>query len=437
MQVDTIYRGDCLDILSETFTSLHQIFADYAVGLPKQFADVIYMDPPFFSNRIYEKPWKDTKIGFTDNEWGYSLAGLKGKYLTYMKNRIQKCHDVLKQTGSFYLHCDWHAGHYLKQICDDIFGYENFQNEIIWHYRSGGASKSRYSRKHDNIFFYTKSNQYTFNPDSLREPYAQSTIERLKHKGAREKNPDKNKLEKGRLPYDVWTIEHLQGNAQESLGYPTQKPETLLERIIKASSNPNEIVLDPFCGCGTTLSVAHKLGRHYVGIELSEKACIVVTERLKKLGATPKFHNSIYTVDMLKNLPPMSFQDYIIDICLKGHSKIKKTSDKGIDGFTDEGIPIQVKQSSITRPVLDEFETAVDRYYNQLGNTNKIKKGVMVGYGVPSDGFWREQREAEEQRNIIIRYMSIENCCDILNDRMRQMEQMEGWDKQKHLEIVK
>lgn len=446
MELNSIYRGDCLTVLSEKFTHIDKYFSDVGYGLPKEFVDLIYLDPPFFSNRDYEQPWGDESktIGFDDNDWGYGVDGLHGKYLPYMRERIQKCYNVLKKTGSFYLHCDWHAGHYLKQICDDIFGYNNFQNEVIWSYpQSIKSSRNKFLSNHDVLFFYTKTNLYVFNPQI--NDYTEKQLKRFKHEDEHgnfyydtRRDAQNNKkrvkvyLKKQGTPVgSVWYYSRVQGN--ESEGYPTQKPEALLERIIQASSNPGEIIFDPFCGCGTTLAVACKLNRNYIGIDLSEKACRVVIDRLKKLGATPKFHNSVYTVDMLKQLPPMQFQDYIIDICLKGHSKIRKTGDKGIDGFTDDGIPIQVKQSSITRPVIDEFETAIDRCYNQIGNTTRNKEGWVVGDGVPSDGVWREIREAKEQRNIIIKHISIQECCNLLNDRMRQMEVMEGWDKPKPL----
>lgn len=453
MELDTIYRGDCLDILSETFTSLHQVFADYGVGLPRQFADLIFMDPPFFSNRIYEKPWKDTKIGFTDNEWGYNLAGLKGKYLPYMKDRIQKCHDILKQTGSFYLHCDWHAGHYLKQVCDDIFGYNNFRNEITWCYSGRENPRQRmFARKHDTIFLYTKTKEYTFNVQY--KPYREKYVEQFfknddeDGKGLYQLQPDgrggkyKQYLNesKGQPINDSWIdIKPLnnRGSQHEALGYPTQKPEALLERIIKASSNSGEIILDPFCGCGTTLATAHKFGRHFIGIDLSLEACNIMKKRLEEIGAKSEVKNGIFTVDELKKMPAFNFQDYIIEICLKGISNIKKTRDMGIDGYTKEGSPIQVKQCKIQRTDIENFESALDRHYTNLGNEDKTKKGLIIGEGIPPDSVFAEITRIKEQRNIIIEFIGMQECCNILNERWTYMGRQEGWDKQKHLGVVK
>jgi len=392
------------------------------------------MDPPFFSNRNHERFGGDEykHVVFDDNNWGYSFDGLKGKYLPYMRERIQKCYDVLKNTGSFYLHCDWHASHYLKQICDAIFGYNNFRNEIIWHYRTGGVSKRWYGRKHDTILFYTKSKNYTFNPLEVKLYY-----------DSKPGLPDRNsgQDEKGYFHYvfqdDVIAVPAVFNLSNEFIGYPTQKPEDLLERIVKSSCPKNGIILDPFCGCGTTLAVAYKLNRHFIGVDISEKACRIVMDRLIKLGAEPKYHPGIYEVKQLKDLPPFIFQNYIVEICLDGISNLRKTGDMGIDGFTKDHIPIQVKQSKITRPIVDQFEIAIDRYYNQLGNQNKIKEGILVGDDIPSHGVFAEMELAKQQRDIHITFISIKKCCDILNDRLRQMEIMEGWYEQKQKKIVK
>ena len=197
---------------------------------------------------------------------------------------------------------------------DDIFGENNFQNEIIWHYRSGGGTARRFSRKHDNIFFYSKSKDYKFNTDKVREPYAPSTISRLAYKGARERDAQKVLERGGRIPDDVWLIEHIQGNSREASGYPTQKPEALLKRIIEASSNKDDIVLDPFCGCGTTLVVAHQLGRKWIGIDVSPIACNLMKDRLNKVGATNiRIIGAPKTIDELKALEPFQFQNWVID----------------------------------------------------------------------------------------------------------------------------
>jgi len=432
MQLDTIYWGDCKDILSEEFSRVDKYFADVGLSLPKECADLIYLDPPFFSNRKYEQVFGDDDVvrSFDDNKWGYGLDGLKSSYLPYMRDRIQKCYNVLKPTGSFYLHCDWHACHYLKQICDDIFGYNNFQNEIIWHYGLGAANRNAgFLRKHDNIYYYTKSKNFTFN--KLRGDVTPQMKAKYCHQddiGQYMLSYGKKYYLKGGKPFDdMWDIPTLSATAKERLGYPTQKPKALLERIIKASSNPGEIVLDPFCGCGTTLDAAYELDRHYIGIDLSQKACWIVNDRLKKAGATPSHKTGgDYSPNRLKKLPPFEFQEFIIKIFLQGRSN-RRTGDGGIDGWTDDDNPIQVKQSEkVGRPVLDQFETALNRYYSQLGNDGHKKRGVIIAYSF-TDGAFAEQRRAIGD-GIYIELMSVIQLYNKYKDRLRVAEVEAGWD---------
>ena len=166
---NTIYCGDCKEVLKK---------------FPDECVDLIYMDPPFFSNKTYEVIWKDGyEVRAFEDRW---KGGIE-HYIGWMEERIRECHRVLKKTGSIYLHCDWHASHYLKVMMDRVFGVNNFQNEIIWFYKTGGVSKRRFSRKHDNILFYTKSSKYTFNPQMeksyLTHKYGFSNIEIKRDEG--------------------------------------------------------------------------------------------------------------------------------------------------------------------------------------------------------------------------------------------------------------
>ena len=174
-------------------------------------------------------------------------------YLCFMAIRLLEMRRILKDDGSIYVHCDPTSSHYLKQLMDAVFDVANFRNEIIWTYGLGGSSPKRFSRKHDVILFYTKSNRYTFN-----KPQTPATSQRLKGqmKGAT----------------DVWDIPSLNNMAKERTGYPTQKPLALYERIIAASTNEGDIVLDPFCGSGTTLLAAQRLGRKWIGVDSSPTA---------------------------------------------------------------------------------------------------------------------------------------------------------------------
>jgi DNA modification methylase len=303
--------------------------------------DLVYIDPPFNSKRNYNQIYNN--IGTEDkaqaqafvDTWSWTLKaeealeeillnktgnytkqviklieGLrwvldKGSLLAYlvsMTQRINEIWRVLKPTGSFYLHCDPTASHYLKLVCDALFSSRGgeFQNEIIWCYKERELSKKHYNRKHDNIFFYTKSKEYTFNPNQILEPYSDYTLEkkfkyqdengfyRLRYKDGRNDPKEENEdtyrqySSKGVLPRDWWQIPILNQAAKERLGYPTQKPEALLEKIIKASSNEEDIILDCYCGCGTTIAVAQRLNRNWIGVDITYQSISLIIQRLEK-----------------------------------------------------------------------------------------------------------------------------------------------------------
>ena len=338
-------------------------------------ADLIYLDPPFFSNRHYEVVWGDeAEVRSFKDRW----AGGINVYVEWMKERIVKMHDVLKDTGSFYLHCDWHAGHYLKVMVDDVFGYNNFVNEIIWFYKTGGASKDKFARKHDTIFLYQKSDKRVFN--------LQQEKSFMMHKYGFKKSDFKIDKETG-LQYsmvymkDVWELPAVGSATKERLGYPTQKPEILMERIIQASSNIEDIVLDPFCGCGTAMAVAHRLNRKWIGIDISPTAINLIQKRIEKLGAVQGKDFDLVgmptTLSELKALEPFEFQNWVINE-MKARQSKKLSSDFGLDGYYDKTIfteraGIQVKQSeNVGRNVVDNFETALSR--------GKFTKGFIVAF---------------------------------------------------------
>lgn len=258
MKTDIVYCGDCLDVLRK---------------LPDSCVDLVYIDPPFGSNRDQVVRGRE-KRRFSDRFEDVTA------YLEYMKPRLLELYRVLKPTGSFYYHCDWHASHYVKVMLDgeDLFGYKNFQNEIVWCYKSGGASPGkRFSRKHDIILFYTKSEDYTFN--GMKEKSYNRDFKAYRFKGV-----DEYRDEAGWYTLvgmkDYWEIKMVGRTSRERLDYPTQKPLALLERIISVSSNEGDIVLDAFCGSGTTLAAAQRLGRRWIGIDTSPEACRLASRRL-------------------------------------------------------------------------------------------------------------------------------------------------------------
>ena len=432
MKIDTIYRGDCRDVLSQAYSEIDRYFALKGYGLPKEFADLIYMDPPFFSNKVYETFWPDDKEvrQFRDN-WGYTLDDLKNNYLPYMEERIWSCYNVLKKTGSFYLHCDWHAGHYLKTLCDKIFGYDNFRNELVWCYRGAATASNSYPRKHDTILYYTKTKDFTFNV--VYDPHTDAQLSRYNiiKEGKHYANM-KGKIRElgpGVRLMDWWEIPQLPNNAKERLGYPTQKPELLLDHIISASSNPEEIVLDPFCGCGTSIAVAHKLGRHFVGIDISNKACKVMRSRFfDNFNLKVPIIDSVVSEQDLKKLDAWAFQQYTIEIGHHGQCKSSRTNDKGIDGFTHDRIPIQVKQSDVGRPIVDSFETALNRFYAE--NNDKPKIGIIVGYYF-TDEAWKERKRAKIEHGLDIQFETIVELLNSVNRRYDTMEEMDGTYQEK------
>ena len=289
---NTLYTGDNLYILN---------------GLNSDSVDLIYLDPPFNSNRTYSAPIGSKSAGASFNDmWTWaevdefhlesmindypflvnyirSVEGIHGKammsYITYMTQRIIQMHRVLKDTGSFYIHIDPTASHYLKVICDRIFGVKNFRNEIIWHYYNGSnRSHKNFGKKHDIILFYSKSEHFTYNYDLMRESYTEDSSY------AKGTNYGKKGFiignSGGKLMHDVWRIPTINNMSKERTRYPTQKPLALLKRIIKASSKEGDVVFDPFCGCATTCVAAQTLGRKWIGIDIEREAAHQVVERL-------------------------------------------------------------------------------------------------------------------------------------------------------------
>ena len=292
----TMWTGDNLPILR---------------GINSNCIDLIYLDPPFNSNANYAAPigskaagaeFKDTwTLTDIDNEWinlieskhpqlhKVLLATIRDSdksYLVYMASRILEMHRILKDTGSIYLHCDPTMSHYLKMVMDVIFGRNRFRNEIVWCYTSGGVSKRYFAKKHDVILFFAKSpKNYIFN--TQYRSYSEGTIQRGLTQYKKNLNEKYELHEKGAVENDWWADIQpiLSPTSKERTGYPTQKPLALLKRIIKASSNEGDVVLDPFAGCATTCVAAQDANRDWVGIDISEKAYQLVNQRLhEELG---------------------------------------------------------------------------------------------------------------------------------------------------------
>lgn len=350
LETNVLICGDNLDRLAE---------------FPNECVDLIYLDPPFFSNRQYEVIWGDeAEVRSFEDRWQGGIH----HYIEWMRQRVTQMHRVLKPTGSFYLHCDPNASHYLKVMLDGIFGDENFVNEIIWHYRKWSTGKYSFQRNHDVILFYsrTRTKLRTFN--QLYMDRAASTLKRFgtgkivsgyDEEGKRVPSQTEGETQGVRLD-DVWEISRVAPIKQL---YPTQKPEALLERIITASTNKGDVVLDPFCGCGTTVLVADRLGRQWIGLDISQTAVNLVKRRLiQERAASVKTYGLPQTENDLRELKPFEFQNWVIQQIHGSHAP-RKVGDMGIDGYSFfERLPVQVKQSDrVGRNVVDNFETAVRR----------------------------------------------------------------------------
>lgn len=405
MEVNAIYCGDCLDVLKR--------FPDGKI-------DLIYLDPPFFSNKHYEIIWKD---GAEIRAFGDRWKGGIMHYVNWMRDRIEQCHRVLKDTGSIYVHCDWHAVYYLKVMMDKVFGQNNFRNDIIWHYGQRTMhNRKKWNSKHDNILFYAKSSK-TVIKNIVTEPWTEEEIAKTRarkiqiDKDGRKFIWDNRSVSKGYPPRkqyiddivkkgkaidDVWDIPMILSTSKERLGYPTQKPVALLERIIKASSNLNDIILDPFCGCGTTLVASQKLSRRWIGIDVSRTACKLMSKRIRSTGITPHLIWGELTEKELKKYPPFEFQNWVCEK-LGGRISQRKSGDMGVDGWTLDMTPIQVKQSpKIGRVEIDKFAWAIKR-------ANK-KKGIFVALSF-GKGAYEEVARAKDD-DIEIKLLTVKELLE-------------------------
>jgi DNA modification methylase len=352
--------------------------------LESESVDLIYLDPPFFSNRTYEGTRGDAgEVRRFQDRW----AGGIDHYIAWLKERVEQMHRILKPTGSIFLHCDWHANAYIRvDILDRIFGCHNFRNEIVWCYTGPGSPGVRqFLKKHDTIFWYSKGSTWTFNGDEVRFPHSKKTKENYKTGlgGSGFEGASRKINEKGKVPEDWWidiTIAaRYPKQSENNVGYPTQKPIKLLERIIKASSNEGDIVLDPFMGGGTAIAVADRLKRRWIGIDQSAQAVEVTELRLQKqpcLFAAPytvQLHK--YDYDMLRYKDAFQFESWIVQQ-FGGTPNAKQRGDRGLDGKAADGAPVQVNRSdNIGRDVIDNFIAAVQRFdKNLLGKKGKNEK---------------------------------------------------------------
>lgn len=431
--------------------------------MPDGCVDLVYIDPPFNSNQNYEVFWGETKEKRAFEDRHASTQA----YIQFMRPRCVQLARVLKETGSFIYHCDWHASHYVKVMLDQIFGESGFRNEIIWHYGGRGAKAiaSQFPRNHDVLLWYTKSDTHTYAKQYVdreytveqardkgfrrgddgqwfktapRGDYTDESVEQLRKEGRIHDTrtgsirvkyflPMRNgKVIEKTLLGDVWDdISDAMHMGHERLGYPTQKPLALLDRVISATSKKNDIVLDAFCGCGTALIASQRLGRQWIGIDISPTACRVMAKRLRDEGlledkeawkASRGFivRDLPWTVEQLRKIPPFEFENWAV-IALGGMPNKAKVGDMGVDGrlypvsatparrgaetgefdFMDVWYPIQVKQKEkVGRPDIDSFEAMMMR--------EERTKGFYVSFDYSQDALREIDRFFRQTRKVIV-----------------------------------
>jgi DNA modification methylase len=252
--------------------------------LPDGCIDLIYADPPFFTQRPRAMRGANGSHAF-DDAWPGGIEG----YLAWLRPRFVEMRRLLRPAGVLYVHCDWHAGHYIKVELDRIFGAERFQNEVVWHYGLGAANARRhFLRKHDTIFVYRRGLAATLN--LLRGAPTPAMLAKYSHHDARGRymmSRGRRYYMNGGKPLDsVWEVPSIAATSRERLGYPTQKPEALLERIVLASSHEGDMVADFFCGSGTTAAVAKRLGRRWFASDSSPEAVRMTRRRLARVRAS-------------------------------------------------------------------------------------------------------------------------------------------------------
>lgn len=356
-----VLRGDCLELLQQ---------------IPDGSLDLVYLDPPFFTGKVQRlKNREGTHVFSYDDLWG----GYED-YARFLSRRLSEMKRVLKTTGSIFVHCDRNATHVVRALLDDVYGRDQFRSEIIWSYRRWSSASRGLLPAHQTIYFYSRSDQYKFRV--IRDEYSASTnIDQLLQKRIRNEHGKsvyarrENKEvvlddEKEGVPLsDVWEIPYLNPKAKERVGYPTQKPILLLERIIEIASEPDDTVLDPFCGSGTTLVAAKLLGRNSIGMDISEDAVNLTRTRLKK---PVKSESKL----MQKGRGAYLTADEEAINLLQGLDLIPVQRNKGIDAILKrqyKGTPVLIRVQKRGEPLMEAA-----RFLSKAANKKGSLKAVLI-----------------------------------------------------------
>lgn len=378
MDKNIIYEGNCIEKLKE---------------IQKESVDLIYFDPPFFTQKKHSLSTRDnTKKYEFDDSWN-SLE----EYLELIESCLVECKRVLKSSGSVFLHCDKVASHYIRVVLDKVFGMKNFRSEIIWSYKRWSNSKKGLLNAHQNIYFYSKSKAFKFN--QIYTDYAPSTnVDQILQDRERTKNgksvykKDDNgnvvlgKEKKGVPLSDTWEIPYLNPKAKERVGYPTQKPVLLLKQIIRIASDEGDLILDPFCGSGTTCVAAKKMNRDFIGIDKSKDAVELARRRLEEMIITDSA--------LLKKGTASYIEKSVFELALlKSIDAIPVQRNNGIDGFLrnhfqDKPVPVKIQRANETiEDAIEKLEKACKRkgYHLKIVIQTKEDIGNSRLFGVDSE----------------------------------------------------
>lgn len=378
--------GDNFQALKTIYENKDPLIKDKVKGKVK----LIYIDPPFA-----------TEGDFTakDGEKAYSDKIKGAEFIEFLRERLILAREILADDGAIYVHLDWKKAHYIKVILDEVFGENYFQNEIVWCYGEAINSKKRWNRKHDVIYFYSKSENFTFNYEKVLEEYSENTIKKYKYvdeNGNRYRlmgrglagSPIRSKrdvsiewekthpelvyrhyMKDGVLPVDYWNIPIINQSSAERIGYPTQKPEELLEKIILASSNEGDIVMDFFAGSGTSLVVAEKLGRRWIGCDIGKLSIYTIQKRLLTLSSPASFclvNAGCYNLETVFNLERDKYYNFVLDLF---HIDRQETKINGIkiDGKRrGDWVKVFTFQDFENNTAIDE--SYIDELHSQIGS---------------------------------------------------------------------
>ena len=457
--MNTLYYGDNLDILIKNIDSAS--------------VDLVYLDPPFQSGKNYNIIFKPVKgatsqIKTFEDTWNWGeeaekeytglITGTLTKepptqklidlmkamrsyldtcplmaYLCMMAPRLLELKRVLKPTGSIYLHCDPTASHYLKLLMDLVFGGGSFRNELIWCYETAGKSKKQFSKKHDVIFYYSKTAEWTFNVKDVSIPRKPNKHMRVGYdengRQYEEKTDSKSGkvyrwyFDEGRLPPDYWVdIQFINWEESQRLGYPTQKPEALLERIIKASSNEGDVVLDPFCGCGTAVAVAEKLNRKWLGIDITYLSIDVIRKRFIsngilegkdfKIKGVP---TDVHSAGKLFEESPFQFEVWAVSQL--NAMPTPKSGDKGVDGvinFLDNERKDKIGKGIISVKGGKAINPAMVRELKGTIESQSAAFGILITQAEPTPGM-----KTEAAQSGVYEFKYAPDCVPILIPRIQ------------------